>query len=91
LHGDGGAATNRLLMQFTADLIGVPLHVATMPDCSPLGVVFAGMLGMEIRSSLDELAALPQTDIVYQPAVTAEKAQRFYQGWQRAVRQTLCD
>jgi glycerol kinase len=90
LHGDGGATTNRLLMQFTADLIGVPLHVATMPDCSPLGVVFAGMLGMEIRSSLDELAALPQTDIVYQPAVTAEKAQRFYQGWQRAVRQTLC-
>jgi hypothetical protein len=34
---------------------------------------------------------LPQTDIVYQPAVTAEKAQRFYHGWQRAVRQTLCD
>lgn len=90
LHGDGGATTNRLLMQFTADLIGVPLRVATMPDCSPLGAVFAGMLGLEFCCSLDELAALPQTDIVYQPAMPVEQARRFYQGWRRAVRQTLC-
>jgi glycerol kinase len=90
LHGDGGATTNRLLMQFTSDLIGVPLRVATMPDCSPLGAVFAGMLGLEFYRSLDELAALPQADIVYQPAMPVEQARRFYQGWQRAVRQTLC-
>jgi glycerol kinase len=90
LHGDGGATANRLLMQFTADLIGVPLRVATMPDCSPLGAVFAGMLGMGFCSSPAELAALPQTDVVYQPTMPAEQAQRFYEGWQRAVRQTLC-
>ncbi len=90
LHGDGGATTNQLLMQFTADLIGVPLNVATMSDCSPLGAMFSGMLGLNVRRSLDELAALPQTDVVYQPVMAAEQSERFYAGWQRAVRQTLC-
>lgn len=89
LHGDGGATINRFLMQFTADLNGVALCVATMSDCSPLGATFAGMLGMGVYDSFDALAALPQEDVVYQPAMPPQQAQRFYEGWQRAVRQTL--
>jgi glycerol kinase len=91
LHGDGGATTNRFLMQFTADLNQAELRVATMPDCSPLGAVLAGMLGLNVYDSLQQLAVLPQADIVYTPAMPAQQTQDFYAGWQHAVRQTLCE
>jgi len=89
LHGDGGATVNQFLMQFTADLNSVALHVATMPDCSPLGATLAGMLGAGVYRSLDELSALPREEVVYQPTMPAGQAGKFYAGWQRAVRQTL--
>jgi glycerol kinase len=91
LHGDGGATVNRLLMQFTADLNGVALRVATMADCSPLGAVMMGMLGAGVYNSLDELTALPQDEIVYQPTMPNNQAEGLYAGWQRAVRQTVAE
>jgi glycerol kinase len=89
LHGDGGATTNRFLMQFTADLNGVELRISTMSDCSPLGAAFAGMLGMGVYNSTDEIAAAPREDVVYQPSMPPQRAQSLYDGWRRAVAQTL--
>jgi glycerol kinase len=76
-------------MQFTADLTGVELRVATMADCSALGAALAGLLGLGIKKSLEELAAAARDDMVYQPSMPAEKARALHQGWQRAVQQTL--
>ena len=89
LHGDGGPTANRLLMQFTADIAGVELRVATAPDCSPLGAAFAGMLGLGVHSSLEALEALPRDDIVYRPMMAPAVAQARCAGWQRAVKQVL--
>ncbi len=89
VHGDGGPAANRFLMQFTADLTGVELRIATMADCSALGAVLAGMLGLGLRGSLDEIATAPRDDVVYRPAMPREQVQKNYDGWQRAVRQVL--
>jgi glycerol kinase len=49
------------------------------------------MLGLNVYDSLQQLAVLPQADIVYTPAMPAQQAQDFYAGWQHAVRQTLCE
>jgi len=89
LHGDGGTTANKFLMQFTADLTRVDLHVSTMSDGSALGAAFAGMLGLGIYKSLDELAAVPREDVVYRPTMPTENAQRLLGGWQKAVHQTL--
>ncbi len=89
LHGDGGATTNAFLMQFTADLAGAELRVATMSDCSPLGAALAGLLGLGIFKSLDEIASAPRNDVVYHPSMPAAKASAYYNGWQNAVRQVL--
>lgn len=91
LHVDGGPTTNALLMQFTADLTGTELRAAVMPDCSALGAAFAGLLGLGVYRSLDELAALPRAEVVYAPAMKSELAERLYAGWQRAVRQILSE
>jgi glycerol kinase len=89
LHADGGPTANAQLMQFTADITGVELRVATSPDCSPLGAAFAGMLSMRWCSGFDELAALPREEMVYQPRMSPVEVERRYAGWRRAVVQVL--
>lgn len=89
IHADGGTTANRFLMQLVSDLTGAELRTATMSDCSALGSALAGMLGMGLVKSLEDLAGLPRHDIVYRPAMSADAVQRLYQGWQRAVLQTL--
>lgn len=89
LHGDGGPTANRFLMQFTADLTGVELRVATMSDCSALGAALAGMLGMGLYHSLGDLGSAPDGEIVYPPTMSAERSRLLYAGWQRAVRLVL--
>lgn len=89
LHGDGGATANKFLMQFTADLTGAELHVAAMPDCSPLGAALAGLLGLGVFKSLADLARTPTETAVYAPAMNPAQARRLYDGWCNAVRRVL--
>jgi glycerol kinase len=89
LHGDGGPTASRFLMQFTADLTGTALRVAAMADCSPLGAVLAGQLGLGLRRNLAELADLPRDEIVYRPALAPERVAALYAGWQAALCQVL--
>jgi glycerol kinase len=89
LQADGGPTANQFLMQFTADLTAAKLRIATMADCSALGAALAGMLGCGIYRSLSDLAALPRSDIVYEPNMPGAQAQRLYAGWELAVRQVV--
>ncbi len=89
LHGDGGPTASKFLMQFCADLCGVDLHVATMPDCSPLGAVLAGQLGLGLHRDLASIAAGPREEIVYQPKLPADQVAALHAGWQKALRQML--
>ena len=89
LHGDGGATANKFLMQFTADLTGMPLHVAPMPDGSPLGAALAGLLGLGVFKSIAELAGGPVESTAYTPNMDPATARQLYAGWSRAVQQVL--
>ena len=89
LHGDGGPTASSFLMQLCADLCGVELLVATMPDCSPLGAVLAGQLGLGLAPSLEALAARPRGDLVYSPRLEASAVDRLTGAWRRAVSQVV--
>jgi glycerol kinase len=89
LHVDGGPTASQFLMQFCADLAGVELRVATVPDCSALGAMLAGQLGLGLHSTLESLSSLPRDEIVYRPAAGRELMQASYSGWQRAMNQVL--
>lgn len=89
LHGDGGPTASKFLMQLTADLAGTELRVSDMPDCSPLGAVLAGQLGLGVRRTLGELAQAPRAETVYRPTADRATTERLHRGWQQAVRQTL--
>jgi glycerol kinase len=89
IHADGGATRNGLLMQFVADVVGLELTVARMPDCSSLGAALAGALGSGAFASMDELAQLTSDETVYRPTMPRDRADALYAGWRRAVQQVL--
>jgi glycerol kinase len=89
IHADGGPTSNKLLMQFTADMAGMDVLVADVPACSALGAALAGALGRGMYSSLEELAALPRDAQPYRPAMAKVLIERNYRGWQRAMRAVL--
>ena len=89
IQADGGAVTNRFLMQFTADILGLELRASQLPELSALGAVFAGMLGRKVVASLQELETLPQHFNLYSPQMPREKVQQYYAEWQSAVQRVL--
>jgi glycerol kinase len=89
VHADGGATRNGFLMQFIADVVGLELTAARVPECSALGAALAGGLGTGAIGSLDAIRAMPHDDRVYRPAMPRQRADGLYAGWRRAVKQVL--
>ncbi|MBI2510370.1 MAG: glycerol kinase GlpK [Opitutae bacterium] len=89
IHADGGPTANKFLMQFTADVTGAELRLAPFAECSAFGAVSAGLLGLGVFSSLDELATLPRAGLVYRPKMDADRVAELARGWQHAVQQTI--
>jgi glycerol kinase len=89
LHADGGPTRNQFLMQFTADLTQVELHVSDVAESSAWGAAMNGLLGLGVHRSLNELAALPRTAKNFRPQISAADADRLHQGWLAAVKRVL--
>jgi glycerol kinase len=89
INADGGATRNRFLMQFIADMTGLEVHAAQIAECSPLGTAMAGMIGIGVHRSFDELAQLPREVVTYRPQMDRARVETFYTGWKCAVKQVL--
>lgn len=85
IRADGGPTRDAFLMQFTADLLGIELQVAAVPDCSALGAAMAGMLGLRLSASLEDLAKLSRESKTYSPQMDADTVQKHVDGWHAAV------
>jgi len=89
IHADGGPTANKFLMQFTADVTGAELRLAPFAECSAFGAVSAGLLGLGVFSSLEELAATSRAGLVYRPKMDAARVTELARGWRHAVQQTI--
>jgi len=85
LRVDGGAAANDFLMQFQADLLGVPVVRPKVTETTALGAAYLAGLAVGFWQSQEEIAALWQVDRRFAPAMGAERRDSLYRGWQRAV------
>lgn len=88
LRVDGGASNNNLLMQFQADLLGLPVVRPTMIETTALGAAFLAGLGCGLYAHPDELQELWQIDRIFEPQLSPEHAQERMAQWQKAIRQT---
>jgi glycerol kinase len=89
LHADGGPTRNEFLMQFTADIAGVEIKVNDVAESSALGAMMAGLLGLGICGSLEDLFALPRETRSFHPALDTETVARWVDGWRAAVNRVL--
>jgi glycerol kinase len=87
LRVDGGACVNDLLMQFQADLLGIPVVRPKVVETTALGAAFLAGLSCGVHASTAALAQLWQTDRVFHPTLPRDRAQALMDQWERAVRQ----
>ncbi len=85
LRVDGGATANNALMQFQADLLGVPVLRPTVTETTALGAAYLAGLAVGYWSDLDEIAAQWQVERVFEPAMARERVAELRAGWARAV------
>jgi glycerol kinase len=86
---DGGMVGNELLMQFQADLLGVPLVRPTVAETTVLGAAYAAGLAVGFYSSLEEVSTLWAEGRRWQPAMEQAERDRLYAGWKKAVERSL--
>ncbi len=86
LRVDGGAAANDFLMQFQADLLGVPVERPALVETTALGAAHLAGLAVGFWRSPAELAATRRKDERFRPRMTAERREALYRGWHDAVR-----
>lgn len=85
LRVDGGAAANDLLMQFQADIVGVPTVRPVNAESTASGAAYLAGLAVGVWSSTDEIAAQRRVDQRFEPEMADAQAQRLRRRWTQAV------
>lgn len=89
LRVDGGAAKNDLLMQFQADLLGVPVVRPRVTETTALGAAYLAGLAVGFWQDEAELSALWQAERRFEPAMPEARRTALFADWRRAVERSL--
>jgi glycerol kinase len=85
LRVDGGAARNNLLMQFQADILGVPVVRPEVTETTALGAGYLAGLGVGFWSSQEEISSQWQMERRFEPQMPTAERQARLGVWQRAI------
>ena len=85
LRVDGGASANDLLMQFQADLLGVPVVRPKVLETTALGAAYLAGLTVDLWKSRDELAQHWQAQKRFEPQMQRKEAESKLARWREAV------
>ncbi|HET9023024.1 MAG TPA: glycerol kinase GlpK [Burkholderiaceae bacterium] len=85
LRVDGGAARNDLLMQFQADVMGVPVVRPVVTETTALGAAYLAGLATGFWAGTDELATLWKAERRFEPAMGRDQRDAKVDEWRRAV------
>jgi len=89
LRVDGGAAENNWLMQFQADILGIPVERPAISETTSLGAALLAGLTVGFWKEQRELAALWKRDALFLPQIDEKKRENLYKGWKKAVSRVL--
>jgi glycerol kinase len=87
LRVDGGACVNNLLMQFQADLLGIPVVRPKVVETTALGAAYLAGLATGIYANTQAIARLWQAERTFYPTLSSDRAQTLMAEWEHAVRQ----
>ncbi|HEY1921683.1 MAG TPA: FGGY-family carbohydrate kinase [Tepidisphaeraceae bacterium] len=86
---DGGMTANALLMQFQADLLGVPVIRSKVRETTALGAGYAAGLAVGFWRDLDDLRSKWQADRTWQPSMSPDERDRRLAGWHKAIERSM--
>jgi glycerol kinase len=89
LKVDGGMVANNLLMQFQADLLGVPVVRPKVAETTSLGAAYAAGLALGFWPDMPSLRANWQEDARWQPQMPSQTADALFGQWKKAVTRTF--
>jgi glycerol kinase len=82
---DGGAAKNDMLMQFQADLLGVPVVRPKVTETTALGAAYLAGLAVGYWEDGEEIGAQWRADRSFEPAMSRDQVESLMAGWRKAV------
>jgi len=85
LRVDGGAVVNNLLMQFQADILGVPVQRPKIAETTALGAAYLAGLAVGFWASQEELTKQWAIDRTFEPNFSADQRESLYADWKKAV------
>jgi glycerol kinase len=85
LRVDGGATRNNLLMQFQADLLGVPVVRSKVQETTALGAAYLAGLAVGYWKSAAEIDGQWQAERTFEPKMSRDQAAALRKGWEKAV------
>jgi glycerol kinase len=85
LRVDGGAAANQLLMQFQADLLGVPVVRPEVLETTALGAAYLAGLAVGYWKDAEEIRANWRVERRFEPTMSRDRAAVLRAGWEKAV------
>jgi len=91
LRVDGGASVNNLLMQFQADLLGIPILRPAMVETTALGAAYLAGLTSGVYKDKQELTSLWQVERTFTPSLPADQSRALMEKWEHAVRQACAE
>ena len=89
LKVDGGAVANNLLMQFQADILGVPVDRPQIIETTALGAAYLAGLAVGVWKSKEDVKTAWKLDTRFEPTMDKEQAAKLYKGWQKAVKHSM--
>jgi glycerol kinase len=89
LKVDGGMVFNNTLMQFQADILGVPVIRPTVAETTALGAAYAAGLAVGFWKAVEDLRVNWGKDHEWHPAMDATHREKLYKGWKKAVTRTF--
>jgi len=89
LKVDGGACANNFLMQFQADILGVPVDRPSIVETTAMGASYLAGLAVGFWKDQDEVASAWKIDRTFEPMMDADVRSKLYKGWQKAVTRSL--
>jgi glycerol kinase len=85
LKVDGGAVANNFLMQFQADILGVPVDRPKITETTALGAAYLAGLAVGFWENKEQIAKKWSIDKTFKNVMNEEKKEKLYSGWKKAV------
>jgi len=89
LQVDGGASANGFLMQFQADILGIPVVRPVVLETTALGAALLAGLAVGLYANKEEAAACVKPDLTFYPGMEDTRRREALHGWQRAVERAM--